>query len=111
MFLSITVINFNKIYKLIHALLNMGLTGIKYKILPESLEVNLKELEEKIKKVIEKNNGENREYSIEPIAFGLKAIIAFFFCEEDNDLENIEKQIELIKGVSSIQLIDMRKVA
>lgn len=89
----------------------MGTTGIKYKILPESVDVDLTELAEKIKKVIEKNGGENREYSEEPIAFGLKALIAFFFCEEDNDLESIERQLEKVEGVSSIQLIDMRKVA
>jgi translation elongation factor aEF-1 beta len=89
----------------------MGLTGIKYKILPKSLEIDLKKLEDKIKKLIEKNKGENKEYSIEPIAFGLKALIAFFFCEEDHDLESIEKQIESLEEVSSIQLIDMRKVA
>jgi len=88
----------------------MGTTGVKYKVLPESTDTNLMELEEKAKKLVEKFNGINKEYYEEPIAFGLKALIVFFYCDEDQELEKLENELQNLEGVSSIQMIDMRKV-
>lgn len=88
----------------------MGTTGVKYKVLPESTETNLEDLEERAKKLVEKFNGTNKEYSQEPIAFGLKALIVFFYCDEDQELEKFENELQTLEGVSSIQMIDMRKV-
>ena len=45
--------------------------------MPDSPNVNLKEIEEEAKEIVKSLGGINREYSIEPIAFGLKAVIAF----------------------------------
>ena len=47
---------------------------------------------------------------IEPIAFGLKAIIAFFELSEDIEPEEIEKAFNSIEEVSSTQVIDMRRL-
>ncbi|MFA5953650.1 MAG: elongation factor 1-beta [Candidatus Pacearchaeota archaeon] len=88
----------------------MGIAGVKYKIMPSSPEINLKELEEKIKKVIKKNQGENVSFVEEPIAFGLKAIIATFQCSEEKDLNQMESSLEKIENVNSIQMIDIRKI-
>jgi translation elongation factor aEF-1 beta len=88
----------------------MGTIGVKYKILPESIETDLKEIEEEIKKLVEEFNGTNKEYSQEPIAFGLKALIAFFYCDEEQELEELENKIQNLEGISSMQIIDMRKV-
>jgi len=88
-----------------------GISGVKIKIMPTSPDVNLEEIEEKSKKIIESNGGINREYSQEPIAFGLKAIIAFFQWPEEKELEKVEEELEKIKNVQSIQIIDMRKIA
>ncbi len=88
-----------------------GLNGIKIKIMPDSPDVDLKEIEKKAKEIVESFRGINREYSIEPIAFGLKAIIAFFQFPENDDAEKIEDALKKIKDVQSVQLIDMRKIA
>ncbi len=88
-----------------------GLNGIKIKIMPNSPNANLKEIEEKAKEIVSSLGGFNKEYLIEPIAFGLKAIIVFFQFPEDNDSEKVENALKKIKNVQSVQIIDMRKIA
>lgn len=85
--------------------------GVKIKIMPTSPAVDLKLIEGKVKTLVEKNKGFNRDYSIEPIAFGLKALIAFFQWPEEAPLEEFEEELKKIKDVNSIQVIDMRKIA
>jgi len=89
----------------------MGIMGVKIKIMPISPSVNLIQIEKKVKTLVEKNKGYNREYLIEPIAFGLNALIAFFEWPEEKALEPFEEKIKAIKDVNSIQVIDMRKIA
>ena len=88
----------------------MGIAGIKIKIMPESLESNLEEIKEKAKAIVGEKGGKNREYEEEPIAFGLKAIIAFFELSENIEPSEIEEALNSIEQVSSAQIIDMRKL-
>ena len=88
-----------------------GIAGIKIKIMPTSPEVNLKEIEDKAKEIVGGEGGFNRQYEIEPIAFGLKAIIAFFEWPEEKEIEYLEEKLRNIENVQSVQTIDMRKIA
>jgi translation elongation factor aEF-1 beta len=88
-----------------------GINGAKYKLMPESPNVNLKEIEKAAKKIVEEFGGKNKEYSIEDIAFGLKAVIVFFFYSDDKNIDNMEEKLSKIKDVASAQLVDMRKIA
>ncbi|MBI3623108.1 elongation factor 1-beta [Candidatus Pacearchaeota archaeon] len=88
-----------------------GIIGVKIKIMPTSPDVNLEHIKSKAMKIVEQENGFNREYIEEPIAFGLKAIIAFFQWPEEKALEELEEKFRKIKDVNSIQIIDMRKIA
>ena len=88
-----------------------GINGAKYKLMPGSPDVDLTAIEERARKVVEEFGGNNKEYSIEPIAFGLKALIVFFFYPDDKSVENLEDRFSEINGVTSAQLIDMRKIA
>ncbi|MFH1503554.1 MAG: elongation factor 1-beta [Candidatus Diapherotrites archaeon] len=89
----------------------VGIAGIKIKIMPISPSVNLNLIEQEAKKIIESYGGINREYEIEPIAFGLKAIITFFQWPEEKEIESLEESLRRIKNVQSVQTIDMRKIA
>ncbi len=89
----------------------MGINGAKYKLMPTSPEVNLDEIKESAKKIIEEFGGENKEYTEEPIAFGLKAVIIFFFYQDDKNPEELEQKFSEIENVNSVELIDMRKIA
>jgi len=88
-----------------------GINGAKYKLMPESPSVDLKSIEKAAKKVVEDFGGKNKEYSIEEIAFGLKALIVFFFYPDDKNIDSIEPKFAKIKDVASVQLMDMRKIA
>ena len=88
-----------------------GINGAKYKLMPEGLDVDLNEIEIAAKKIVEDFGGTNKPYEIEPVAFGLKAIIVFFFYPDDKDTEHLEEEFAKIPHVQSAQLIDMRKVA
>ncbi len=88
-----------------------GLNGVKIKLMPNSPDANLKEIEEKAKEIVKTLGGFNKEYSIELIAFGLKAVIAFFQFPEDDEVEKVENALKKIKNVQSVQMIDMRKIA
>ena len=87
----------------------MGQINVKIKLMPSSPEVNLKEIEEKTKIVIEGNGGSNVYFEEEPIAFGLTAIIVFFIWPEEKELEPLENLLEKIENVSSKQVLDIRK--
>ena len=88
----------------------MGTAGIKIRLMPESPETNLKEIIVKAKQIVEGKGGKNREYEEEPIAFGLKAVIAFFELSEEIELKEIEDALGSIEGVSSTNVIDMRRL-
>ena len=78
--------------------------------MPNSPEVDLEKIKEVAKKIIEEFGGTNKEYSVEPIAFGLKAVIVFFFYPDNKSVESLEEEFVKIENVVSAQLIDMRKI-
>ena len=87
----------------------MGTALITLKLMPSSPEVNLEEIKEKVKPLIEKGLGKNPRFEEEPIAFGLKAIKVFFELDETIELEPIEESLGKIENVNSVQVIDMRR--
>ena len=88
----------------------MGIALIKIKLMPISPEVNLEEIKEKSKEIIEKNKGMHPQFEEQPIAFGLKAVIVGFEQDEnDGELEPIEEGFKKIGNVSSVEVIDMRR--
>ncbi len=88
---------------------DMGIALIKIKIMPTSPEADLNKIKSEAKKIVEKNKGARCEFEIEPIAFGLKAVIIGFELDESNELEPTENELKKIKDVSSVQVIDMRR--
>ena len=71
--------------------------------MPKGIEIDPKELEEKIKKAV------NPEKIVkQPIAFGLVAFFVEKIIEEkEGELENLEKKIKEIEGVSSIEVLNI----
>ena len=87
----------------------MGIAGIKIKIMPESPDSNLEEIKQKAKAIVGEKGGKNCSFEEELIAFGLKAVIAFFAWPEEKELENLEEKLKKIENVNSVQIIDMRR--
>ncbi len=87
----------------------MGIAAVKIRILPTSPEADLEDLKRTVKNLVEKLGGKNCSFEEEAIAFGLKAIIAFFAWPEELELEELENTLQKIEEVSSLQVIDMRR--
>lgn len=87
----------------------MGTALLKIKLMPTSPEINLEEIKEKAKKIVEKGKGKKCSFEVEPIAFGLKALIVSFDIDENQELEPIEEGLRNIENVNSAQVIDMRR--
>ncbi|MAG11166.1 elongation factor 1-beta [Candidatus Pacearchaeota archaeon] len=88
----------------------MGITLIKIKLMPASPDANIEEIKRKAKEIIEANKGKSVSFEEQPIAFGLKAVIAGFEQnEDDGKLEPIEEGLRKIENVSSAEVTDMRR--
>lgn len=88
----------------------MSVAGVRFKIMPEGLDVNLESLKEKIGTIVETfESGKLSESTEEPIAFGLKALIITIALSESEETEAVEGKIMEIEGVSSVELIDYRR--
>ncbi len=84
---------------------------ITIRVMPGSPDVDLNELENKVMKEIKKFTGETEtKNEIEPVAFGLKALkITFVMDENKGSTEKLENNISKIKGVNSVEVIDVRR--
>ncbi|MFH1607573.1 MAG: elongation factor 1-beta [archaeon] len=87
----------------------MGIVLIKIKLMPTSPDVDLEEIKQKAKQVIECHKGQRCNFEEEPIAFGLKAVIAGFELDESHELDPIEESLGKVENVSSAKVIDMRR--
>lgn len=87
----------------------MGIALVTIKIMPESLDINLDSIQKKAKEIISKNGGEKPQTKIEPIAFGLNAVIINFAIDESKSIDKIQNPLQGIKGVSSAEVIDFRR--
>ena len=83
---------------------------ITLKLMPESPEIDLAELEAQAKKKIEAFGGEVGKVEIEPVAFGLKAVNLIFVMDEAKGAtDSLESDIEAIEGVNSVEITDVRR--
>jgi len=87
----------------------MGTALIIIKIMPESPDSDLEKIQEKAKQIVEENDGKKPSTRIEPVAFGLNAILLNFALDESLSIDNIEMPLRKIKGVSSAEVIDFRR--
>ncbi|MBI2449902.1 elongation factor 1-beta [Candidatus Pacearchaeota archaeon] len=87
----------------------MGTVAIKIKIMPESPDTNLKEIEEKASEKLRELGGIINKVEEEPIAFGLNAIHITIARDEEKDTEILETELEKIEGVSSAKIVDYRR--
>ena len=80
------------------------------KIMPESVDVSLKEIEEKAKEKIKNFGGDVATVEIEPIAFGLNAVmISFFVDEKKGSPDPVADEIAELDGIASATIVDVRR--
>lgn len=92
----------------------MATAVVTVRVMPESPETDLVELQKKVQEEIRKFTGRrdpaDQRVSIEPIAFGLKALnIIFTMDEKLGSPDSIEGRITAIEGVQSFEVTDVRR--
>jgi elongation factor 1-beta len=88
----------------------MGKIIIAYKILPSESTIDLKLLEEKIKKQISDYTS-NHKFAEEPIAFGLSALkVTMIVPEEEGILEKMESRLNKLEEIGQIETIGVTRL-
>lgn len=87
----------------------MALAALKIKIMPISPDTDLDKIKNKAKIEIEKLEAKLHSSEIEPIAFGLNALILTIAWPESKDLDLIENALLKIEDVNSVEIIDFRR--
>jgi len=83
---------------------------VSMKIFPEDITIPLDQLRQRVQAIIPEDSKVLR-FDEEPIAYGLKALIAHILVPEEKqeELEKIENGIRQIQGVSNIQTFMMQR--
>jgi len=77
--------------------------------MPESPDTNLEKIKKKGKENLKLGGAELAKYEEEPIAFGLKAIIAYIRLDEKIQDSDFVEQAFKVPGASSVEIIDYRR--
>lgn len=82
---------------------------VTFKVMPESLEVDLNEVKELLKKQITDFEGViNGEMTEEPVAFGLKAVmVRFAYDESKGTTDDLEDKLTAEEIIQSIQVVSV----
>ena len=83
---------------------------VSIKIFPEDITTPLEKLKEQVQGIIPQDS-KVLQFGEEPIAFGLKVLIAHILIPEEKQeqLENIENSIRGIQGVSNLETFMMQR--
>ena len=87
----------------------MGIMLVTFRIMPESVETDLENIRNYAEKIAHGSGFAVLEFHQEPIAFGLKALIMRCSIDEREDIGNFEDKFKHIKGIMSVDVIDMRR--
>ncbi|MGA2130436.1 MAG: elongation factor 1-beta [Candidatus Pacearchaeota archaeon] len=87
----------------------MSVIAVKIKIMPESPDTSIDDIKDNVNKILKEQNVQNPNFEIQPIAFGLKALVIMFGWPEEKELEDLEEELRKIPSVSSVQVIDIRR--
>ncbi len=82
---------------------------VRIRILPAEAESNLENIVESIKKSLP-TGMEMKSSSMEPIAFGLKAIVGDFLLDDaEGQMDKLEDSIKSIEGVGQIEVTNISR--
>lgn len=87
----------------------MGMSAVRYKLMPENLDSDLSKVENQAKEIIESSSGIYDSSEQIPIAFGLKSLQISFAYPEEKDIDEIGNKLSQIEGVSSVEMTDYRR--
>ncbi len=89
----------------------MARVVVSLRIMPQSPDSDLSELEKKAKhEIVAFCSSEEFKTEIQPVAFGLKSLTILFVMEESiGSTEKLEQKIAEIENVESVEVTDVRR--
>lgn len=90
----------------------MAKAVVTIKIMPESPDVDLQKIESVVGEKIDGFTGDagEKRFTIEPVAFGLKALKIMFVMDESiGSTDELEQDLGTIEGVQSVEVVDVRR--
>ena len=88
----------------------MATVIVTMKIMPSSPDEDLNPIKVAATAMITGFGGTVGKVDLEPIAFGIKAVVFMFAMSEDlGDTEELERKISAVSGVNSVQITDVRR--
>ena len=88
----------------------MGEVAAKLRVMPKDVDVDLEKLKEKISSTIPEN-AKLHGFSIEPIAFGLKALnVVVLVADAEGGTEKVERAIEELEDVESVSVVEVGRL-
>jgi elongation factor 1-beta len=85
---------------------------ITIKVMPENPEINLEDLEVKVKESIKEfiQEDSNMKTNIEPVAFGLNSLNIIFVMDESlGSPDPLAEKVEGFEEVASAEIVDVRR--
>ena len=83
---------------------------ITFKVVLEAPETEPDEVKGKVASAIEEYGGDIGSVDVEEVAFGIKALkIVFIMDEKKGSTDKLEETIKELEGVSSLEVIDVRR--
>ena len=83
---------------------------VTFKVMPESPEIDVESIKEKMLEIAKKHGSKGEMQSkVEPLAFGLKAIIvmALYEMSDDMDFDTVKDEMAKIEGASTAEIVNM----
>ena len=88
----------------------MAICIVTLRVMPGSVESDLKSIEEKVNREISDFYGDVGKIEEDPIAFGLKALKFIFTMDEScGSTDELEDKIREIPDVQSVEVTDVRR--
>ena len=77
--------------------------------MPSSPSSDLARIKQEVEKIIKKHKEKILKEEIQPIAFGLNAMLLTVSWPDDKSADELEEQLSEIEDVNSAQIVDVRR--
>ena len=82
---------------------------IQVKIMPASPQSDLKMVKESAERIISKHGQKLLKDEMQPIAFGINALLLIFTWPDDESPDKLEQELSELEDTNSAEIVDVRR--